>query len=68
MKAKITIEQFDNGISLRWESPGHDDTSVVAVEGGEIEALGKMVMGDIEYVMNREACNSVVMEIEYKTE
>lgn len=66
MKAKITIEQFDNGMTFKWESSDRYNTSVVAVEGGEIEALGKMVMDDIESVMNRETCNSVVMEIEYK--
>jgi len=67
MKAKITVEQFDNGISLKWESGETPDMqAVVALEYDKEKALGKMIWEDIDSIMNRETCNKVELEIEYK--
>lgn len=67
MKAKITVEQFDNGISLKWESGETPDMqAVVALEYDKEKALGKMIWEDIDSIMNRETCNKVEMTIEYK--
>lgn len=66
MKATITVEQFDNGISLKWVSPDTDGQSEVALDFDKEKAIGKMIWDDIKNVMNAELCNSVEMVIEYK--
>lgn len=66
MKAKIIIEQFDNGISLKWESRETPDMqAVVALEYDKERALGKMIWEDVDAIMNRETCNKVELEIDY---
>lgn len=66
MKAKIKIEQFGNGISLKWESPDVDPQSEVALDFDKEKAIGKMVWDDIKHLMDTELCNEVEMVIEYK--
>lgn len=66
MKATIKIEQFGNGISIKWESPDIDPQSEVALDFDKEKAIGKMVWDDINDVMNAELCNEVEMVIEYK--
>ena len=66
MKATIKIEQFNNGISIKWKSPDADDQSEVALDFDKEKAIGKMVWDDIKDVMNAELCNEVEMSIEYK--
>lgn len=66
MKAKITVEQFDNGITLKWESGETPDTqAVVALDYDKEKALGKMILEDVDSIMNRETCNKVELEIDY---
>ena len=66
MKAKIKIERYDNGISLKWQSPDADDQSEVALDFDKEKAIGKMVWDDIKHVMDADLCNEVEMSIEYK--
>ena len=66
MKATIKIEQFGNGISIKWESPDVDPQSEVALDFDKEKAIGKMIWDDIKNVMNAELCNEVEMSIEYK--
>lgn len=66
MKATIKIEQFNNGISIKWESPDVDPQSEVALDFDEEKAIGKMVWDDIKHLMDTELCNKVEMVIEYK--
>lgn len=66
MKATIKIEQFNNGISIKWESPDVDPQSEVALDFDEEKAIGKMVWDDIKHLMDTELCNEVEMVIEYK--
>lgn len=66
MKVTIKIEQFDNGISLKWKSPDTDGQSEVALDFDEEKAIGKMVWDDIKHLMDTELCNEVEMVIEYK--
>lgn len=66
MKAKIKIEQFGNGISLKWESPDVDPQSEVALDFDKEKAIGKMVWDDVKHLMDAELCNEVEMSIEYK--
>lgn len=66
MKAKIKIEQYDNGISLKWKSPDADPQSEVALDFDKEKAIGKMIWDDIKHLMDAELCNEVEMSIEYK--
>lgn len=66
MKVTIKIEQFDNGISLKWKSPDTDYQAEVALDYDKEKAIGKMIWDDIRSVMDAELCNSVEMVIEYK--
>lgn len=66
MKATIKIEQFDNGISLKWKSPDVDPQSEVALDFDKEKAIGKMIWDDIKHLMDAELCNEVEMSIEYK--
>lgn len=66
MKATIKIEQFDNGISLKWKSPDVDPQSEVALDFDKEKSIGKMIWDDIKHLMDAELCNEVEMSIEYK--
>lgn len=66
MKAKIKIERYDNGISLKWQSQDADDQSEVALDYDKEKAVGKMIWDDIKNVMNAALCDEVEMTIEYK--
>jgi hypothetical protein len=68
MKAKIIVEQYDNGISLKWSSPDHDNESVVALERDRERTLGNMIWTDIYKIMDAEVCNVVTINIEYNHE
>lgn len=66
MKATIKIEQFNNGISLKWVSPDADYQSEVALDYDKEKAIGKMIWDDIKNVMNAALCNEVEISVEYK--
>lgn len=66
MKAKIIIEQFDNGISLKWSSPDHDSENIVALDFDKEKTIGKMIWDDVKSIMDKELCNIVTMEINYE--
>lgn len=66
MKAKIIIEQFDNGITLKWSSPDHDSKAIVAHFYDREKAIGEMILNDVKHIMDAELCNEVEMVIAYK--
>ena len=65
MKVKIIIEQFDNGITLKWQGPDHDSKAIVAHFYDREKAIGEMILNDVKHIMDAESCNVVTMEIEY---
>ena len=74
MKAIITIEQFDNGISLKWKDgdgqntvhmPAADPQCVVALDRDKEMAIGKMIWDDVKNAMNAALTNTVRLEIDY---
>ena len=67
MKAKIIIEQFDNGITLKWQSPDHDSKAIVAHFYDREKAIGEMILNDVKHIMDTELCNVVTLNIEYGT-
>lgn len=66
MKVQLAVEQFDNGITLKWKSDAMDNQYVVVTEGGEPGEIGRMIWEDLKYVMDSESTNELVMNIEYK--
>lgn len=66
MRVTIKVEQFGNGISIKWESPDVDPQSEVALDFDKEKAIGKMVWDDVKHLMDAELCNEVEMVIEYK--
>ena len=70
MKVTIEIEEFDNGISLKWkDADGHGEPeAVVALDREKETAIGKMIWSDIENAMNLAMTNKARMEITYHLE
>lgn len=70
MKVSIEVEQYDNGISLKWsnEEAVGDNEAVVALDADKESAIGKMIWSDIENVMNLAIANKVKMEINFLVE
>ena len=67
MQVKILIEQFDNGISLKWNDAEHDgDTkAIVALDREQSKAIGDIIWNDVLCVMNNDVTNKVNLTIEY---
>jgi hypothetical protein len=68
MKVEITIEQFDNGISIKWsdhdmEEGPHD---IVALDRDKEQAIGKMILDDVKHLMDSKLASIVKMNIEYQ--
>ena len=65
MSVTIDVEQFDNGISIKWEdSEGHME-GIVALDADKESAIGKMIWSDIKNAMDAALTNTVRMKIEY---
>ena len=66
MKVTIDIEQYDNGISLKWnDSEGHEPEAIVALDRDKENAIGKMIWDDIKKAMDVALTNTVRLEIDY---
>lgn len=69
MKVSIEVEQYDNGISLKWSNEeAVEDKAVVALDADKESAIGKMIWSDIENFMNLAIANKVKMEINFLVE
>lgn len=70
MKVQITIEQYDNGISLHWKDASGEISEVkkVAYDREEERMLGEMILDDIRHLLDKNFTEKVIMEIEYKGE
>ena len=68
MKVEITIEQFNNGISLKWrDCDGNiEPEDLVALEEDQVNTIGKIILDDIKLVMDNKLTNIVKLTIEYQ--
>ena len=68
MKVTIDVEQFDNGITLKWKDTDGQagDEAVVALDQDKETAIGKMIWSDVENTLNYELVDKVKMKIEYE--
>lgn len=64
---RVTVEQFDNGITLRWKdlSGEYDSSANVVLKGGESNAIGTLIYEDIKQIMDSVPCNEVEVNICY---
>ncbi len=66
MKLVLNIEQYNNGISLKWEDTERLETeAIVALDRDKESSIGKVIWGVIKAVMDMYTVNTVRMEITY---
>lgn len=67
LKAKIEIEQFDNGVTMRYYDVEdvNQEKKTMAVNGREATSVGSIVWPDIAEVLSN-ADGKVVVHIEYE--
>ena len=68
MKTTITIEQFDNGISIKYDDDEGNSTAIVSLDRTKEEEIGKMIWNDINDLMNAKLTSKVTMNIEITTD
>lgn len=68
MKTTITIEQFDNGISIKYDYDEGNSTAIVSLDRTKEEDIGKMIWNDINDLMNAKLTSKVTMNIEITTD
>lgn len=68
MKTEVIVEQYNNGISLKWKDIKGDiePEAVVALDNDKTRTIGKIIWDDITLMMDRESCNVIKMTIEYQ--
>lgn len=68
MKTTITIEQFDNGITVKWRDIDGkvDPKAVVALEREQARVIGETLWEDVKQIMDANLTNLVKMVIEYQ--
>lgn len=67
MKAEIIIEQFDNGITIKWSDPDKnvDPHNIVALERDVAVSIGKTIWEDVSIAMNKGLTSKIKMKVEY---
>lgn len=64
MKETIIIEQFDNGITI--EATNDEGTERrVSLEQSKEQEIGKLIWETVRFLMDKEATNTVKIEIDY---
>lgn len=63
MDIKFTIDQFDNGITLRAE-----DTAIVIPDHSVNMEVGRIIMRDVKPVMDSSLTNKVVLTIKIESD
>lgn len=70
MDIRINIEQFDNGLTLRWRdmSGGCDDYAIVIPEHSINQEVGRIIMRDVKTVMDAHSENKVTLTIKIESD
>lgn len=66
MEEKITVTLADNGILIEQEDENETHV-VVALDRDADRTLGEIIRGGIRYVMDKNLCPKVQMQIKYET-
>lgn len=64
----VIIEQFDNGISYKWESDNADPTHMVSLDVTRNQDLGKELWSDIVNFMDENSVSKVKLTITIEKE
>ena len=69
-KAEILVEQFDEGIIVRWNDASDtedkvDSSKSLAIKGREADALGQEVWNDVIDIMENAMTEKVLIKLEY---
>lgn len=66
-KVKIEVEQFDNGITARWEDidGAVDPEKSLGVKGNEAVCIGKQIWSDIHEILATQPTDKVIINIQY---
>ena len=60
MDIKFTIEQFDNGITIRWQDIDRDRAIVIPDHSINAE-VGKIIMENVKSVMDMNTTNKILL-------
>lgn len=60
MDIKFTIEQFDNGITIRWQDIDRDKAIVIPDHSINAE-VGKIIMENVKSVMDMNTTNKILL-------
>lgn len=60
MDYKFTIEQFDNGITIRWQDIDRDRAIVIPEHSINAE-VGKIIMENVKSVMDMNTTNKIIL-------
>ena len=60
MDYKFTIEQFDNGITIRWQDKDGDRAIVIPDHSINAE-VGKIIMENVKSVMDMNTTNKIIL-------
>jgi hypothetical protein len=60
MDTKYTIEQFDNGITLRWSDIDRDRAIVIPDHSINAE-VGKIIIENVKSVMDMNTTNKIIL-------
>ena len=66
-EAKIEIEEFDNGITARWEdvSGNVESQKSLAIKGDEARVIGKLIWEDIKGILATQPTDKMIIKIQY---
>ena len=66
-KAKMVVEKFDRGITVRWNDEGGSEiqSKTLAVNGQEAQALGGEIWKDIQSIFESTQNDKVIVNVNY---
>lgn len=68
MTAELTVEKFDNGITITWNSLSDENQPLerqVAKKGEESYIIGEQIWADIFNVFDKDEAEKVSVKLEY---
>ena len=67
-KSEIIVEQFPQGITLRWKDLDGEamPTKSLAIEGAEFSVISKEIWEDISEILSDTMIDKVLIKLEYK--
>ena len=66
-KAEIVVEEFDNGITTRWNDGDNiaEPVKSLAAKGEEANCIGKQIWSDVHEIFATQPTDKVIIKIQY---